>query len=271
MAGKATHGLQSADISLFDKATWVFTGDSESKSLPSLLRFVQELGATRFIVMEPEEHDVLVSIISHVPQMVATALAAGVSHQDEYSDAVQIAGGGFKDTTRLASSPWDMWGPVIKGNREALIIPLTKVRDLLDEMIRDLLASESDRIKPIFLQANQARKAYEERDSSYLSSKGDMKINNGIEVVDGKAWLDNSLGYKTVRTTANTSYGHMRLALLLMAEIKGIEVNPDRLIKNSEMVQQIAELVEGDYETTWTADGLPVEGVVVSNVFYVIP
>ena len=262
--------MASADISLFKNATWLFTSPIDSPSLPALLCLTQELGASRFIIIEPEEHDILVSLISHVPQLLSTALAAGVSSSEEYLDAVQLAGGGFKDMTRLASSPWLMWGPILKDNRAALIRPLSKVRDLLDEMIRDLLTSESDRIEPIFEKSNKARQTYEDRALSQNDHK-DMDAELLVDNDAGKAWLDNSLGYRTIRTTSNTSLGHMRLALLLLANLAEIKVDVALLSKESNMVQQIADLVGGKYETTWTADGLPVKGVTLNNSFYAIP
>ena len=272
MAGKATHGLSSADITLFKDATWVFTDSRVSPALPRLVRFAQELGANRFISMDSEEHDILVALISHVPQMIATALASGVSKQKEFGEAVQIAGSGFRDMTRLASSEWSMWGPIISENREALILPLSRVRDVVDEMIRDLLAGQHGQLGAIFAEANKARDSYEKRSTPHFNEQSiDDKLENLVEFDSGKAWLDRSLGYRTIRTTSNTSLGHMRLALLLLGNIRGVAVDDKRLVKGSDMVEQIAKLVNGNYETTYTADGFPVEGVAFSEFLYVIP
>lgn len=272
MAGKASHGLSSADISLFRGATWIFTDNFSSPALPALVCFSKELGAKRFISMDSEEHDILVALISHIPQIVSTALTAGVSGQEEFFDAIQIAGGGFKDMSRLASSSWEMWRPILKENRESLIIPLTAVRNLIDEMIRDLLAGQSDRFEPIFLKANKARETYEHRDALLVNGNGAKEVfGESISTTSERAWLDHSLGYLTIRTTANTSFGHMRLALMLLAQIREVDVNVEELVKGNDMVEQIARLVKGNYETTWTADGLPVRGVAFGELLYVIP
>lgn len=161
MAGKAVHGLVYADPNIFNEATWIFTDRTDSPALPRLISFARDIGARHFVSMDSIEHDKLVALISHVPQIVSTALATGLSSNDGFEDAIQLAGAGFRDTTRLASSPWLMWEPILKENRKDIIAPLTAVRDALNLIIDDLSIEKVSQIEDAFTQANKARESYD--------------------------------------------------------------------------------------------------------------
>lgn len=139
MAGAAHGGLAQARADLFDGRPWILTppANHSPESLARLEQFVQGLGAVPHI-MTPELHDRFVGAVSHLPQLTASALMHVVGKLA--GDAgLELAGAGLHDTTRLATSPPDIWRDVAATNEDvlrealdALIATLAELRDSLD-------------------------------------------------------------------------------------------------------------------------------------------
>lgn len=138
MAGAARGGLAQARADLFDGRPWILTPPAThvGESLARLERFVQGLGAVAHI-MSPELHDRFVGAVSHLPQLTASALMHVVGKLA--GDAgLELAGAGLHDTTRLATSPPDIWRDVAATNedvlREALDTLIATLTDLRDSL-----------------------------------------------------------------------------------------------------------------------------------------
>lgn len=128
MAGGSRGGISNARADLFDGHTWILTPrrSHPSESVARLEAFVAALGAVPH-VMTPDLHDRFVGAVSHLPQLTASALMHVVGKLA--GDAgLELAGPGLRDTTRLASSPADIWRDIAATNADVL-------RDALDEMI----------------------------------------------------------------------------------------------------------------------------------------
>jgi prephenate dehydrogenase len=97
------------------------------------------LGAT-VTCMTATEHDRVMALVSHLPQVVSSALATVTKEHSDADTLVSLSGTGYRDMTRLASSSWSMWGDILATNSketaaalDALIGKLTSVRDELRE------------------------------------------------------------------------------------------------------------------------------------------
>lgn len=123
MAGKEGRGVEIADASLFAGATYALvpTGHDlpESPVLDDFLGLLDGMGC-RTRVMDPTEHDRVVGWTSHVPQLVATGLAAAIGGGLAGSRELEIAGDGLRDMTRLAASPYEVWAGILETNRGAI-------------------------------------------------------------------------------------------------------------------------------------------------------
>lgn len=132
MAGSEKKGLAFADASLFEKAAVILTpGDgigSDDPSLGRLTLFWEDLGGI-VTLLDPARHDELVGAISHLPHLVAAALARSVLSR--VPEAAPLSGGGFRDTTRVAGGPEGMWAGILADNHLA-------VSEQLGELIREL-------------------------------------------------------------------------------------------------------------------------------------
>lgn len=119
MSGSERSGAMAADALLFHQKPWILCplpGLNADRML-ELIGFVESLGG-RPITLDPAEHDRLVAMISHLPQLLATALMRTVGGAVEDRDlAFKVAGNGFRDMTRLAASDFRQWDGVLAGNR----------------------------------------------------------------------------------------------------------------------------------------------------------
>jgi prephenate dehydrogenase len=150
MAGKERGGIERADAALFRGAVWVTTPLGEPS--PVSTNFLELVAATgaRVASMEPERHDRLCAWLSHLPQMLATALAAGL--EEEFAadpQALELAGPALREMTRTAASPYAMWRDIALTNRtnlqEALLHLEQRLAHLRENLSTRELAAEFDR------------------------------------------------------------------------------------------------------------------------------
>jgi prephenate dehydrogenase len=157
MAGAARGGLAQARSDLFDGRPWILTPAAGHAPLPlaRLETFVTGLGAVPHI-MTPELHDRFVGAVSHLPQLTASALMHVVGKLA--GDAgLELAGAGLHDTTRLATSPPDIWRDVARTNQDVLRAALDTLIATLGEL-RDSLDS-GEAIEEVFTSARRWREA----------------------------------------------------------------------------------------------------------------
>lgn len=136
IAGAAASGRRAARADLFAGRPWVLTPgpDADPGDVQRLRIFVEALGATPH-VLDPREHDRLLAFVSHLPQLVASALMA-VAGSGVGAEGLALAGAGLRDTTRLAGSRPGIWRDIAATNADniaraldALIDALTRLRD----------------------------------------------------------------------------------------------------------------------------------------------
>lgn len=121
MAGSEKTGLEARDPLLFQNASWVICADdAQSEAADRLESFAQGLGA-RTTRMLAELHDKVAAHVSHLPQLLSTALASYIGERKTVvENCLQIAGGGFRDMTRLAASSFSVWEPILRSNLAAV-------------------------------------------------------------------------------------------------------------------------------------------------------
>ncbi len=144
MAGKEMSGVDYADADLFHNAVWFLTplpGQSLNEGLfAEFAGWIDQIGA-RIAMLPAEDHDRLCAWISHVPQMMSTALAAALV--DEFgSEAPLLPAGGraLQEMTRISASPYSMWRDIAISNQKNLSDALWKVEQRLAH-IRENLAT----------------------------------------------------------------------------------------------------------------------------------
>ncbi|MGH9495592.1 MAG: prephenate dehydrogenase [Candidatus Sulfotelmatobacter sp.] len=142
MAGRELSGVDFADADLFQNAAWFFTplpGQNLNEGLfAEFIGWIDAIGA-RIAMMPAEEHDRLCAWISHVPQMMSTALAAALMEEFGAEAPLLPAGGrALQEMTRISASPYSMWRDVAISNKENLADALWKVEQRLAHIRENL-------------------------------------------------------------------------------------------------------------------------------------
>jgi len=143
MAGSERAGPEAASAAVFDGAAWILTPrDGNGEHVDRVATWIRGVGA-RPMVMDADRHDRLVAVVSHLPQVVSSALMALAAREHALDpDLLDLSAGGFRDLTRLAASSPPLWTDILRTNREAVVPALTRFVEALVE-IRDALEHES--------------------------------------------------------------------------------------------------------------------------------
>ena len=148
MAGKETRGVEAAEATLFRGRPYVLTSAD-----PELEAWIEKIGA-KLVRLDPAEHDRWVALVSHLPQLISTALASLI---DEAPEAARVAGPAAADLTRLALSPYDVWRDIFSTNAAAIDGALGAFIARLEELRAALREPQSGAgLKNAFERAAQA-------------------------------------------------------------------------------------------------------------------
>lgn len=155
LGGAARGGIDHARPDLFVGRPWLFTPgtDGASPAVEKLSEFATALGAKPRL-LSAGEHDHLLAYISHLPQLVSSALMHLVG-EAVGRDGLSLTGRGLQDVTRLASSPAGIWKDVCASNADEVGPALDALVKVLTDVRADL--SDSETIEEIFESANRWR------------------------------------------------------------------------------------------------------------------
>ncbi len=156
LAGGEQNGLEAADPFLFENALYALTPvGTSTDSADQLKVFIDSLGA-QTLILSPQDHDTILAHVSHLPQLVATALCDLVRDRATTNPLYrELAAGGFKDLTRVAASPYSMWKSVLRDNQALIDSALAALQDRI-QLIRYELRDQQ--LDGRFEQAGQFRR-----------------------------------------------------------------------------------------------------------------
>ncbi|HEU4320238.1 MAG TPA: prephenate dehydrogenase/arogenate dehydrogenase family protein [Acidimicrobiia bacterium] len=150
MAGGETSGPEMASSSMFHGATWVLTTDgADHGDLQRMREIVSSLGANP-IEMTAAEHDIAVARVSHLPHVLAAVLM-NLAQDDPATLA--LAGGGFRDLTRIAAGESGWWSEVLVANSDQVSDSI----DRLDAALDRWRSASKDELVALLESARQAR------------------------------------------------------------------------------------------------------------------
>lgn len=158
MAGREVGGAQSARGDLFQSRSWIYMPTDlagvpvDPDLIAAGLWLIQTLGASP-VAMSAERHDRAVALVSHLPQVTASLLAAQLLNVE--TELLDLAGAGLRDTTRIAASSPALWDEILNSNSSELLPLLINLQSDLGAFIARLgvAASVSDLIE----RGNQGR------------------------------------------------------------------------------------------------------------------
>ena len=159
MAGSERSGYKNASDRLLEHAWYVLTPSPEvpESMLEEYRELTEGIGAHP-VIMDPKEHDRVTAAVSHLPHVVAYALVNQVQRTDGPHGMMRnLAAGGFKDITRIASSSPDMWQQICGENREALADALAMYRESLTELEQAIREADGAYLHREFAEAKSYR------------------------------------------------------------------------------------------------------------------
>ncbi|MBA3983102.1 MAG: prephenate dehydrogenase/arogenate dehydrogenase family protein [Acidimicrobiia bacterium] len=133
MAGSELEGPDGADAAMFSGAVWVLTpvASTADTTFSTVARVIADMGA-EVVALDPQRHDEVVAVISHVPHLTAaTLMGLAAERSEEHAALLRLAAGGFRDMTRIASGHPDIWLDVCAENREAILVGLDSLIEAL--------------------------------------------------------------------------------------------------------------------------------------------
>ena len=160
MAGREKSGLEAADKELYQGRWYLFTPSSDTPdgALSELRRLIGLTGAVT-AVLEEEKHDRVTAVISHVPHVAAAALVHLLQKEMNPAETARFIGGGFRDTTRIASSDSNMWADICMTNPDNIAAGIDELAAVLTEVSRRIRAGDRDAVYTWFSEAKRLRNA----------------------------------------------------------------------------------------------------------------
>jgi prephenate dehydrogenase len=156
MAGSEFKGVEAADPYLFENTTWVLTPakpmqESRRKAIGDLV----EMTGAKVLLISAQLHDEIAAAVSHLPQMAAIALMSlAARRQSESSHFLKMAAGGFRDMTRIASSPFSIWEDILQTNSDMIG---SYIDAYIEELQRVKEALANNEMRSIFSQSASNR------------------------------------------------------------------------------------------------------------------
>lgn len=154
MTGSEKKGLENVDPFLFENAVYVLTNVNSvpNELMEKFIKLIEALGA-KVIFLPAKLHDEIAAVVSHLPQILAITLMKYAANLNKSNSVyLKLAAGGFRDMTRVASSPYEMWADICRTNEDNIkkainqfIEELQIIRGLLSKPELELIFNESAR------------------------------------------------------------------------------------------------------------------------------
>jgi prephenate dehydrogenase len=142
MTGKEKGGYDNSDPLLFENCVYILNDSAKEYPLIDFFtELIHQLGA-RITFLNPKVHDIIVASVSHLPQLVSVSLINSANFKESTINFFDYAAGGFRDMTRIASSDFNIWEPIIRKNGKNIIQAIDNfIFDL--EQIKKSIAKEN--------------------------------------------------------------------------------------------------------------------------------
>jgi prephenate dehydrogenase len=162
MAGSESAGVESARADLFESSTYVLTPTLATKpeAVARLRSLAGGIGA-RVIVMEPDEHDRCAAVISHLPHIMAAALALLAQQESACSPHLfDLAAGSFRDMTRVAGSSPILWRDICLSNVNAVSDAARSLASVMERAVEIMQSGDPSSLEDWFADAKSVRDTF---------------------------------------------------------------------------------------------------------------
>lgn len=176
MAGKEKSGYKNSDPLLLENAVYILTEDlNANEDLKDFRKIIEALGS-KILHVPAKQHDLIAASVSHLPQLLSVALVNTASLKTENYNFLDLAAGGFRDMTRIASSDFDIWEPVLEKNKYEILIAIEKFQYELERIKSNLKNNNLQEIKILFNDARNSRDEIPQNTKGFLSPLHDIFV-----------------------------------------------------------------------------------------------
>ncbi len=172
MTGAEKTGIKAANPLLYENAIYILTNENLNNPTKSKLIKLLELVKARIYVLDSQTHDKIMAHISHLPQLIAISLVNYTGRKENQNfPCFELAAGGFRDLTRIASSSALVWKDIIETNYE-------NIAEVLDSFISELMKVKDQRgnIEKTFENANQFRMQIPDYSKGFINPLTDILV-----------------------------------------------------------------------------------------------
>lgn len=176
MAGSEKNTAKNFNPIMFENAVFVLTGKPDVEIAADYVELIKSIGALT-LELSNEEHDQIAATISHLPQLLAVSLVDFTRTFNEKQKAyLQLAAGGFRDMTRIASSPSGIWKDILKTNHDHISLRLNQFISYLTELKSDLEKQNPDNVLERFNRSKLTRDSIPRNTKGFLHPLFDLLV-----------------------------------------------------------------------------------------------
>ena len=175
MTGKEVGGYVNSDPLLFENSVYIVTEDLTLEQHSSFRKVIELLGAN-ILFIPPKQHDVIAASVSHLPQLLSVALVNTASLKTDNYNFLDLAAGGFRDMTRIASSKFNIWESVIDKNKNQILTAIEKFSFELDKINKWIAGNNFKQLANYFSEAAKNRDEIPQNTKGFLTPVYDIFI-----------------------------------------------------------------------------------------------
>ena len=159
IAGKETSGVRESDPGLFSGKKCVVTPvESTCPEALSMVKMLFSLAGSEVVEMDPESHDEIFSLVSHLPHAVAYSLVSAVASSGGERNLFDFSGGGLADFTRVSGSSPEMWAGIFIENREAVLRAIRSFAGKLGEIEKAITSGNVEYLETLLRDARDSKR-----------------------------------------------------------------------------------------------------------------
>lgn len=159
IAGTENAGVEAAFPALFQNRKCIITPtEKTNKEALHKIKKIWEIAGSQVVLMDALKHDKILAAVSHLPHMVAYSLVNAVADMKDFDENIlNYSAGGFKDFTRIASSPAEMWRDICLLNKDAILDVIHRFQETLKKLETMIEKSDKEGLTKEFEKAKEVR------------------------------------------------------------------------------------------------------------------
>ncbi|EZH67601.1 prephenate dehydrogenase [Bacillaceae bacterium JMAK1] len=194
MAGSHKSGVHGSRPDLFENAFYILVPPESQNSEEAVDRLTSLLAGSNanFMTMDATSHDVMAGSVSHLPHIVASALVHQLKGlEEEHPMITNLAAGGFKDITRIASANPVMWRDILLHNKDVLQTMMERWQDDMKQVTELIKAADANGLHSFFADAKRHRDGLPVKKAGAIPTLNDLYV----DVPDHPGVISDVTGY----------------------------------------------------------------------------